>query len=269
MVFVKTQGIKKTLSSYPLQHNCSHRMDRTIFGRESLWEIVDEPKATIKNKKRHGLFDRIPISRWTLYTIPSPLELKICDPVCGTGHILTYVFDLVLSDREEGFPHSEIPTHILQNNIYGIEIDPAGICQFCFDDESKSQMHLFFKTQVIPNICILENVTFEDEEISTFKNMFDFEYFSSILLPNTIFWKHSKIWFVGTASSVIFRCHPMYHTKFSTQRQMTFLWSKPKNITSIHVCITKISSSCRQSTIYGFKDNESNAITVCKKTVSK
>ena len=36
--------------------------------------------------------------------ISKPQELKICDPACGSGHMLTYAFDLLHAIyEEEGF----------------------------------------------------------------------------------------------------------------------------------------------------------------------
>ena len=33
--------------------------------------------------------------------ITSPEEIKICDPACGSGHMLTYAFDLLHAIYEE------------------------------------------------------------------------------------------------------------------------------------------------------------------------
>ncbi|GAG46179.1 unnamed protein product, partial [marine sediment metagenome] len=54
--------------------------------------------------------------------INSPEELKICDPACGSGHMLVYTFDILYSIyEEEGYDASDIPRLILENNLYGIE----------------------------------------------------------------------------------------------------------------------------------------------------
>lgn len=53
--------------------------------------------------------------------ISSPEEIKVCDPACGSGHMLTYAFDLLYEIyREEQYPEPEIPSLILTNNLYGI-----------------------------------------------------------------------------------------------------------------------------------------------------
>ena len=59
--------------------------------------------------------------------IATPEELKVVDPACGSGHMLTYAFDLLHAIyAEEGYAPSDIPSLILTNNLYGIEIDPHG-----------------------------------------------------------------------------------------------------------------------------------------------
>src|SRR5699024_236281 len=51
-------------------------------------------------------------------------ELKVLDPAMGSGHILVYAFDLLYEIYiENGHTRNEIPRLILENNLYGIEID--------------------------------------------------------------------------------------------------------------------------------------------------
>ena len=57
--------------------------------------------------------------------IAKPEELTVIDPACGSGHMLTYAFDLLYEIyEEEGYTPSQIPSLILTNNLYGTEIDP-------------------------------------------------------------------------------------------------------------------------------------------------
>lgn len=51
-------------------------------------------------------------------------ELKVLDPAMGSGHILVYAFDLLYEIYiENGYTRNEIPRLILENNLYGLEID--------------------------------------------------------------------------------------------------------------------------------------------------
>src|SRR3546814_14531500 len=57
--------------------------------------------------------------------ITRPEELTVIDPACGSGHMLTYAFDLLYAIyEEEGYGPAEIPSLILTHNLYGTEIDP-------------------------------------------------------------------------------------------------------------------------------------------------
>lgn len=61
--------------------------------------------------------------------VSSPEEIKIMDPACGSGHMLTYAFDLLVEIyTEAGYAPTEIPTLILEHNLHGAEICPrAGV----------------------------------------------------------------------------------------------------------------------------------------------
>jgi SAM-dependent methyltransferase len=53
-------------------------------------------------------------------------QIKILDPACGSGHFLSYAFDLLYQmyiEEEPRTPLSEIPSLILEHNLYGIDID--------------------------------------------------------------------------------------------------------------------------------------------------
>lgn len=53
-------------------------------------------------------------------------EIKVLDPACGSGHFLVYAFDVLYRMYEEDepdIPKEEIPRLILENNLFGIDID--------------------------------------------------------------------------------------------------------------------------------------------------
>ena len=106
--------------------------------------------------------------------ITKPEEIKVCDPACGSGHMLTYAFDLLYAIyEEEGVDPAEIPEKILTNNLYGIEIDErAGeLAAFALTMKGRAKQRRFFNKGVKPNICVLENVRFDEGEL---KNYMDF-----------------------------------------------------------------------------------------------
>ena len=103
--------------------------------------------------------------------IAKPEEIKICDPACGSGHMLTYAFDLLYAIyEEEGVDHAEIPEKILTNNLYGIEIDErAGeLAAFALTMKARAKHRRFFSKRVRPNICVLQNIHFDAQEIDEY-----------------------------------------------------------------------------------------------------
>ncbi|MEM2612665.1 MAG: BREX-1 system adenine-specific DNA-methyltransferase PglX [Nitrososphaerota archaeon] len=53
-------------------------------------------------------------------------EIKVLDPACGSGHFLIYAFDVLYRmylEEEPNTPIPEIVQSILENNLYGIDID--------------------------------------------------------------------------------------------------------------------------------------------------
>ena len=106
--------------------------------------------------------------------VGSPEEIRICDPACGSGHMLTYAFDLLhVIYEEEGYEPAEIPEKILTHNLYGIEIDErAGVlAAFALTMKARAKQRRFFNKGVKLNICVLENVHFDESEL---KNYMDF-----------------------------------------------------------------------------------------------
>lgn len=118
--------------------------------------------------------------------VMSPEELKVCDPCCGSGHMLTYAFDLLARIYEEaGFSPREIPSLILKNNLHGIEIDPrAGeLAAFALTMKAREHDSRFLRRENAPqpNICVLQNVTFDDEEFKFYMDFIGRDLFTAAL----------------------------------------------------------------------------------------
>ena len=53
-----------------------------------------------------------------------PEDIKVIDPCMGSGHILVYVFDVLMDIyRDAGYSDRDAAKSILENNLYGLEID--------------------------------------------------------------------------------------------------------------------------------------------------
>jgi type II restriction/modification system DNA methylase subunit YeeA len=117
--------------------------------------------------------------------ISKPEEIKICDPACGSGHMLVYAFDLLYAIyEEEGYEPSEIPEKILTHNLYGIEIDErAGeLAAFALTMKAREKQRRFFRKPVQPNICVLEAIQFEDGELKDYMDFIGRDLFTAPLL---------------------------------------------------------------------------------------
>jgi hypothetical protein len=100
--------------------------------------------------------------------INNPEELKVIDPACGSGHMLTYAFDLLYSIyEEEGYAPTDIPGLILTNNLFGTEIDTraGALAAFALTMKSRSRQRTFFNGRIAPNICVLEPIVFSPAEL--------------------------------------------------------------------------------------------------------
>ncbi|MGO7450548.1 BREX-1 system adenine-specific DNA-methyltransferase PglX [Rhizobium ruizarguesonis] len=103
--------------------------------------------------------------------ISKPEEIKICDPACGSGHMLTYAFDLLHSIyEEEGYDPAEIPALILRHNLTGIEIDDRAGALAAFALAMKAAAKLgrrrFLRMEVKPDVVVLQTVAFTPAELT-------------------------------------------------------------------------------------------------------
>ena len=72
--------------------------------------------------------------------------------------------------KRSGYDAASIPTLILENNLYGIEIDQrAGeLSAFALTMKARGKYRRFFRNPVQPNICVLENISFDTEELNEY-----------------------------------------------------------------------------------------------------
>jgi hypothetical protein len=105
--------------------------------------------------------------------INRPEDIRLCDPACGSGHMLTYAFELLYRIyEEEGYAPSDIPVLILKHNLYGLEICPraAQLAELALVFKAREKSRRFFQPEqfVRPRIIELRDVCFEDSELSDY-----------------------------------------------------------------------------------------------------
>jgi len=139
-----------------------------------LW-MLNHPDSNLKNQMRYYIEQEEPNN---FIKIDSPQELTFLDPCCGSGHMLSYAFDLLSKIyEEEGYPKSEIPTLVLQSNLFGCDIDKraATLANFTLMMKARLYHRRFFKKKVTPNVIELQEY---GDEFKDIKN------FGSLLTPN-------------------------------------------------------------------------------------
>lgn len=110
-----------------------------------------------------------------ILNIQAPEDLTVCDPACGSGHMLTYAFDLLYEIyEEEGYAPSDIPSLILKHNLYGMEIDEraASLAAFALTMKARSRSRRFFKKQVEPNIQRIAPIAFKEDEVAELNDLY-------------------------------------------------------------------------------------------------
>ena len=133
-----------------------------------LW-MLNHPKSNLIEKMEYYI--KPEQEETDFLRISKPEEIKVCDPACGSGHMLTYAFDLLYSIyEEEGYNPASIPSMILMNNLYGIEIDErAGeLAAFALSMKARQKSRRFFNDPVEPNICVLKNVKIDPDNLKEY-----------------------------------------------------------------------------------------------------
>lgn len=101
-------------------------------------------------------------------------DIKCFDPAMGSGHILVYMFDILYEIYSKcGYMEKEIPRLIIENNLYGLDIDDRAYQLACFSVVMKALKYnnRFFRTiereGLILNLAsIQETNTLNDEDIA-------------------------------------------------------------------------------------------------------
>lgn len=132
-----------------------------------LW-LLNNPQSGLAGKMDYYIAPEEPETDFLKITRPE--EIRICDPAAGSGHMLTYAFDLLYAIyEEEGYDATEIPALILTHNLTGVEIDDRAGALAAFALAMKAAARLgrrrFLRMEAKPDICVLQNVAFTEAEM--------------------------------------------------------------------------------------------------------
>lgn len=97
----------------------------------------------------------------------NPEEITFLDPAVGSGHFLSYAFDVLLKIYEEcGYAKRDAVVAIVENNLYGLDIDNRATQLAYFSIMMKARQHdrRFFGRGITPAIYTVE----ESNHIETY-----------------------------------------------------------------------------------------------------
>lgn len=100
--------------------------------------------------------------------IDGPEDISLCDPACGSGHILVYAFELLAKMYlERGYREREIPGLVLSKNLHGMEIDPraAQIARLALAMCARRLDRRFFGRGVQADIAVLAPVALGEGDV--------------------------------------------------------------------------------------------------------
>lgn len=93
------------------------------------------------------------------YTNIKPEEIKVIDPCMGSGHILVYAFDVLMQIYESyGYSQRDAAVSIVENNIYGLDIDDRAfqLAYFAIMMKARSYNRRFLTLGIEPNLCAIQ-----------------------------------------------------------------------------------------------------------------
>ncbi len=94
-------------------------------------------------------------------------DIKVIDPCMGSGHILVYAFDVLMQMYEnDGYSQRDAAQCILENNLYGLEIDEraAQLAYFAVMMKARQYDRRIFSRGIQPHVYAIA----ESNDIDTF-----------------------------------------------------------------------------------------------------
>ena len=100
------------------------------------------------------------------YAALTPDQLKVIDPCSGSGHILAYMFDVLMKIYESyGYTTREAVASIVENNLYGLDIDEraAQLAYFAVMMKARQYDRRFFSRGIQPHVYAIEESNHVDQ----------------------------------------------------------------------------------------------------------
>ncbi|MBN2939678.1 MAG: BREX-1 system adenine-specific DNA-methyltransferase PglX [Collinsella sp.] len=138
-------------------------MVQNSLGR--LW-MLNNPKSPLRDEMEYYI--EPDAEHEDFIKIEGPEDISLCDPACGSGHILVYAFELLAKMYlEREYRMRDIPRLILSKNLHGMEIDPraAQIAGLALAMCAREMDRRFFCRGVQADVAVLGPVMLEEDDI--------------------------------------------------------------------------------------------------------
>lgn len=116
-------------------------------------DLINDWKYFIKNNSAENSLKKIE-------------DIKFIDPCMGSGHILVYAFDLLMSFyQENGYAPRDAAELILKNNLYGFDIDERAyqLAYFSLMMKARQYNRRILSSKIKPNIYCIRNTEIESD----------------------------------------------------------------------------------------------------------
>ncbi|MCI6580383.1 MAG: BREX-1 system adenine-specific DNA-methyltransferase PglX [Oscillospiraceae bacterium] len=103
----------------------------------------------------------MPADMKNYYENIKPEEITFFDPCMGSGHILVYAFDVLISIYcSQGYSEREAASLIIQKNLYGLDIDDRAyqLSYFSLMMKARQYDRRFFTREITPNIACFKGL---------------------------------------------------------------------------------------------------------------
>lgn len=138
-------------------------MVQNSLGR--LW-MLNNPQSPLREQMEYYI--EPDVAHEDFIAVERPEDITLCDPACGSGHILVYAFELLFAMYlERGHRERDIPSLILQNNLRGLEIDPraAQLASLALAMCAREHDRRFFGRGVRAQVRVLAPVVIAEDEL--------------------------------------------------------------------------------------------------------
>ena len=113
-----------------------------------------------QTKEVRAELNKLTTDNWELST------LKVIDPCSGSGHILAYMFDVLMKIYESyGYTTREAVASIVENNLYGLDIDDraAQLAYFAVMMKARQYDRRFFSRGIQPHVYAIVESNYVDK----------------------------------------------------------------------------------------------------------